>query len=330
MRLWADLLSEMNLKALNQVARMSEDDLIDLHFTAGMSIGNNFVYPRNDKLLQSCREVSGRHVPSLGTDAHGHHPTIVEEVTGNPQVEGGHMNNIQRFLLPALILGLTLFVPVQLIAGEYQVTRVIDGDTIKVEDGSKKITVILLAGIDAPETSKIMNDPGQPYGQRAMKHLAILVANQTVDVKSYGFDGDGRVLGEVFFEDRNINLQMVKAGLAEVYRGNQHRGRTWDHTGRPRRRPRLLSGVFGCRVTSTSPEGVEEDARELSSPISSHGPHPDVHSTDKSIDDPERDKSNHNQHDQCWDSCDCPLHHENNHRCEWDFDVSYNDFPIVC
>ena len=52
------LMSEMNLKDLNKVARMSEDDLIDLHFTVGMWIRNNFVYPRNDKLLQSCREVS--------------------------------------------------------------------------------------------------------------------------------------------------------------------------------------------------------------------------------------------------------------------------------
>jgi hypothetical protein len=52
------LLSEMNLKDLNKVARMSEDDLIDLHFTVGMWIRNNFVYPRNDKLLQSCRVVS--------------------------------------------------------------------------------------------------------------------------------------------------------------------------------------------------------------------------------------------------------------------------------
>ena len=52
------LMSEMNLKDLNKVARMSEDDLVDLHFTVGMWIRNNFVYPRNDKLLQSCREVS--------------------------------------------------------------------------------------------------------------------------------------------------------------------------------------------------------------------------------------------------------------------------------
>ena len=52
------LMSEMSLKDLNKVARMSEDDLVNLHFTVGMWIRNNFGYPRNDKLLQSCREVS--------------------------------------------------------------------------------------------------------------------------------------------------------------------------------------------------------------------------------------------------------------------------------
>jgi hypothetical protein len=52
------LMSEMSLKDLNTVANMPEDDLINLHFTVGMWIRNNFVYPRNDKLLKSCREVS--------------------------------------------------------------------------------------------------------------------------------------------------------------------------------------------------------------------------------------------------------------------------------
>jgi hypothetical protein len=52
------LMSEMDLKDLTKVAKMPEDDLINLHFTVGMWIRNNFVYPRNDKLLQSCREVS--------------------------------------------------------------------------------------------------------------------------------------------------------------------------------------------------------------------------------------------------------------------------------
>jgi micrococcal nuclease len=109
------------------------------------------------------------------------------------------------------------------IAGEYQVTRVIDGDTIKVDDGTKKIS-IRLVGIDAPETSKGKNDPGQPFSQQSTKHLAGLVLNQTVDIKSYGVDRNGRMLGEVFVVDRNINLEMVKAGLAEVYRGKAASG----------------------------------------------------------------------------------------------------------
>jgi hypothetical protein len=53
------LVSEMSLKDRNTLQKMAEDDLIDLHFTVGMWIRNNFVYPRNEKLLESCREVSG-------------------------------------------------------------------------------------------------------------------------------------------------------------------------------------------------------------------------------------------------------------------------------
>ena len=52
------LMSEMKLQDLTKLAKMPEDDLVSLHFTVGMWIRNNFVYPRNDKLLQSCREVS--------------------------------------------------------------------------------------------------------------------------------------------------------------------------------------------------------------------------------------------------------------------------------
>jgi hypothetical protein len=49
------LMSKMKLKDLTKLANMPEEDLINLHFTAGMWVRNNFVYPRNDKLLESCR-----------------------------------------------------------------------------------------------------------------------------------------------------------------------------------------------------------------------------------------------------------------------------------
>lgn len=53
------LMSEMNLKDLTTLSKIPEDDLVTLHFSVGMWIRNNFVYPKNDKLLESCREVSG-------------------------------------------------------------------------------------------------------------------------------------------------------------------------------------------------------------------------------------------------------------------------------
>jgi micrococcal nuclease len=45
-----------------------------------------------------------------------------------------------------------------------------------------------------------------------------------VTVKSYGPDRYGRTLGEVFVDGKIVNLEMVKAGLAEVYRGTPAKG----------------------------------------------------------------------------------------------------------
>ena len=38
-------------------------------------------------------------------------------------------------------------------------------------------------------------------------------------MKSYGSDRYGRTLGVIFVDGKDINLEMVKVGLAEVYRG---------------------------------------------------------------------------------------------------------------
>jgi len=53
------LLSEIKLRDLHNLAQLAEDDLISLHFTLGMWIRSNFIYPRNNKLRESCRELSG-------------------------------------------------------------------------------------------------------------------------------------------------------------------------------------------------------------------------------------------------------------------------------
>ena len=49
------------------------------------------------------------------------------------------------------------------------------------------------------------------------------MVKKTFTVKDYGTDRYGRILGVVFVNGTNANLEMVKAGLAEVYRGKQPR-----------------------------------------------------------------------------------------------------------
>lgn len=112
-------------------------------------------------------------------------------------------------------------------AGQYKVLWVSDGDTIQVErqgivtQGIE--TEVRLMGIDAPETSKKTGERDQPYGQVAKKHLTSLIYGKMVDIKVHGFDRYNRLLGVVYLEGRNINLEMVESGLAEVYGGKTRR-----------------------------------------------------------------------------------------------------------
>jgi endonuclease YncB( thermonuclease family) len=72
-------------------------------------------------------------------------------------------------------------------------------------------------------SSRKKRDSGQPFCQQATKHLADLVLNKTVDVKGYGSDRYGRVLGVIALNGKN-NMEMVRAGYAEVYRGKPPHG----------------------------------------------------------------------------------------------------------
>ena len=55
-----------------------------------------------------------------------------------------------------------------------------------------------------------------------------MVLNKKVEIVFYGIAGEDRVLGAVFVEGKRVNLEMVKAGLAEVYRGGRPRGLDLD------------------------------------------------------------------------------------------------------
>ncbi len=129
---------------------------------------------------------------------------------------------IKNFIVFVFIQSV-LFFPITSSADQFTVVRVYDGDTLTAVGNDQKIRVRLV-GIDAPETSSGKRQIGQPYSQRSKKFLAGLVLNKLVEIKSYGLDRYGRILGIVYVDGKNINLEMIKTGLAEAYRGKPAKG----------------------------------------------------------------------------------------------------------
>ena len=89
------------------------------------------------------------------------------------------------------------------------VTAVIDGDTLTVLVDQQQVKV-RLAGIDAPERK-------QDYGTVAKSFLSDRVFGRYVSVEVTGQDRYGRTLGVVHVDGANVNLSLVRAGLAWHY-----------------------------------------------------------------------------------------------------------------
>lgn len=90
------------------------------------------------------------------------------------------------------------------------VIAILDGDTIDVLIDRQPVRV-RLAQIDAPEKR-------QAFGTRSRQALSALVFRQSVTVADAGRDRYGRVLGTVYVSGVNVNAEMVRQGMAWVYR----------------------------------------------------------------------------------------------------------------
>ncbi len=112
---------------------------------------------------------------------------------------------MKRFLFLILFL---LFLPVKTFAFSFQgtVVEVLAGDFLKILSEGH-FYIVRLANIDAPQSK-------QPYSKEAKEFTANLIHQKRVEIKTRGMDKTGRILGEVFFEGKNLNHELVKAGLA--------------------------------------------------------------------------------------------------------------------
>ena len=93
---------------------------------------------------------------------------------------------------------------------DLHVLNVVDGDTIKVKF-ENKIKKIRLSAIDAPEIK-------QNYGKESKKFLSDLIKKKKIKFHKLGTDRYGRLLGIIYFNDKDVNLEMIINGHAWVYR----------------------------------------------------------------------------------------------------------------
>ncbi|WP_026914889.1 thermonuclease family protein [Christiangramia portivictoriae] len=97
--------------------------------------------------------------------------------------------------------------------------KIINGKVIKIADGDTFTMLfengfevrVRLDGIDTPERK-------QPYSKAAKKALSNLIFGKNVTVYYTKKDGYGRVLGEIFIDNINVNRELVRQGLAWHYK----------------------------------------------------------------------------------------------------------------
>ena len=123
-----------------------------------------------------------------------------------------------------------------------RVLTVSDGDTFRFlhtptmfssstlsdnEKLSETALAVRVCTIDTPETAKF-GKPGQPYGDTAKDYLQLLIQDKTVKIQLLQKDQYGRAVAQVKRRGllhywwpftRYVDEEMIKAGLAEVYRG---------------------------------------------------------------------------------------------------------------
>ena len=121
----------------------------------------------------------------------------------------------------ALLVLLSSAVQADLNEGDYEgwAITVLSGDTVRVLDGSNRMTKVRLESIDAPQR-------GQSYGDESRKYLASLLSGKEVLVKTSGSDDFGNILATIWVEPPDcssckktleVNYGLVKAGMAWWY-----------------------------------------------------------------------------------------------------------------
>ena len=121
----------------------------------------------------------------------------------------------QKTLFTSLLLIFTALSACSREKNTCRVVKISDGDTLTCLAKGNKSIKVRLAEIDAPEKK-------QAFGQKSKKALSDMVYLRDVRLSLKGQDRYQRTLAIVYYQDKNINLEMVKQGMAWAYKQYSH------------------------------------------------------------------------------------------------------------
>jgi len=118
---------------------------------------------------------------------------------------------MQLIKLATTLIFLLAVLTVQAATLQGKVVHITDGDTLTILTNANEQVTIRLAGIDTPEKA-------QPFGNKAKQALAALSFQKQASVEVETKDRYGRTVGRVIVNGKDVNAELVRQGMAWVYR----------------------------------------------------------------------------------------------------------------
>lgn len=121
-------------------------------------------------------------------------------------------------VLVAILLPILLPGTARAEARPWGTVREVNGGNLLVDSPDQGKIDVRLLGVELPEPPRIGASgravEGQPFGLQAAAYIRELLLERQVQLDTHGKDRAGRVLAVVWLGEINVNLTMVKEGLA--------------------------------------------------------------------------------------------------------------------
>ena len=154
----------------------------------------------------------------------------------------GGLGPIELVLLVSLPFGVWMFMRYGYEVVNGKALRIVDANTVVIQNDKGKQETVHLSGIDAPESD-------QPDGIYAQEQLANLIAKKEIRVDAKERSRPDRIIGDLYVGKVWVNFEMVQSGFAWVAPGRDPNVTLLVAEGRARVEGR---GLWG-QATPTAP-----------------------------------------------------------------------------